>query len=381
MKFCIWSVFVWSMALCEMKIEGGKVRSERRGRERELSHLQHKGASVKRVPEEQLLGFFFFFLLQSLLVWQAQTELHHFLKPIKESPSPEEMQLRCSPAGSRKCRCSGAAGRLPERPSGGSAAGAACGAPRSSPCSRPWRWLQDLPALVSRKAPFPAEVGPRVLPAAMGPSWRATPSKLSAGRRSVGTCSLLVFAVFTLSVSSCLFFSKLWLFLPLDLSPNSSKQILQLQTFPKLQVCRERKFPCWTTRHFAPNFSYFLNFFKPHTHTISLMCLIAKLKAKHCFHSKGDCQFPQPRCTETGLTKEQPVPETNILKSQLQNKVASTMDLGSDPLKRRTMSGKAACNKMLRHWAVVAETLACLQASLVPLMFWQPAAEHDRRLL
>lgn len=50
-----------------MKIEGSKVRSERR-RERELPHLQHKGVSAKCVPEEQLLGFFFFFLLLSFAI-------------------------------------------------------------------------------------------------------------------------------------------------------------------------------------------------------------------------------------------------------------------------------------------------------------------------
>lgn len=226
------------------------------------SHLQHRGASAKCVPEEQLLFFFFFFffLLQSLLAWQAQTELHHFLKPIKESPSPEEMQLRCSPAGSRKCRCSGAAGRLPERPSGGSAAGAACGAPLSSPCSLPWRWPHHLPPMVSDKSAFRLPRWDRVsLPAAMGPSWRATPSKLSTGRRSVGTCSLLLFAVFTLSVFSCLSFSKLYFFSLIPI-PEQQQTNPTIPTFPKLQMCKEPEFPCWPIRNFASNFSYLFNF-------------------------------------------------------------------------------------------------------------------------
>lgn len=75
----------------------------------------------------------------------------------------------------------------------------------------------------------------------------------------------------------------------------------------------------------------------------------SKVKGKALLPFKSDCRFPQSQCTETGLTKEQPVPETNILNSQVQNKVAGTMGLGSDPLKRRTVRGKAACDKMLRH--------------------------------
>lgn len=96
----------------------------------------------------------------------------------------------------------------------------------------------------------------------MGPSRRATPSKLSARRRSVGTWSPLLLAVFTLSVFSCLTFSKLWLFF---LRPNPKQQPLNptIPMFPKLQVCRELELPRWPARHFGSNFSYLLYFFTP----------------------------------------------------------------------------------------------------------------------
>lgn len=99
------------------------------------------------------------------------------------------------------------------------------------------------------------------MPAAMGPTRRATPSKVST-RRSVGTCSLLLLAVLTLSVFSCLTFSKLWLFFlrpnPKQQQPNST-----IPTFPKLQLCRELEFLCWPTGHFVSNFNYLLYFFNP----------------------------------------------------------------------------------------------------------------------
>lgn len=37
--------------------------------------------------------------------------------------------------------------------------------------------------------------------------------------------------------------------------------------------------------------------------------------------------------------------------------MVSTVDLGPDLLKGRTVSGKAACDKMLKRWGVTAEAL------------------------
>lgn len=100
------------------------------------------------------------------------------------------------------------------------------------------------------------------MPAAMGPTRRATPSKLRTRRRSVGTCSLLLLAVLNLSVFSCLTCSKLWLFV-LRSNPKQQQPNPTIPTFPKLQVCRELDFPCWPTRHFGSNFNYLLYFFNP----------------------------------------------------------------------------------------------------------------------
>ncbi|XP_032863169.2 transmembrane protein 154 isoform X1 [Tyto alba] len=59
------------------------------------------------------------------------------------------MQLRCTPAGNRKCKCSGAAGSQPKHPSGGSAARATCESKTSSRCFLPCRWPEDLLGTVS----------------------------------------------------------------------------------------------------------------------------------------------------------------------------------------------------------------------------------------
>ncbi|XP_074679121.1 transmembrane protein 154 isoform X2 [Strix aluco] len=59
------------------------------------------------------------------------------------------MQLRCTPAGNRKCKCTGEAGSQPKHPSGGSAAKATCESKTSSCCFLPCRWSEDLPGTVS----------------------------------------------------------------------------------------------------------------------------------------------------------------------------------------------------------------------------------------
>lgn len=152
------------------------------------------------------------------------------------------MQLRCSPAGSRKCRCAGAAGSLPERPSGGSAAGAACGAPLSSPCSLPWRWLEDLPAMVSKKEPFACRGGTACLACSNGTKLEGNTLQTEHWEEICGDLlSAAVCCVYPLCFQLPVVFKALTFFSS-DLSPNSSKQILQFLHFLNCRCVENRSF-------------------------------------------------------------------------------------------------------------------------------------------